>query len=193
MPATYRHYSHYNHMDVTRGENRALQNRAPRRGSMRPMSGVSRTSFCAWFPLKMGQVFPEMLCLPPDSSEALCKAAACPFLLLHDVLQDSCIHNDPALQSKTQKRWKGWDMPKEHTDFCLKWDYSMYLRCTSRDSCSNSWAHILGALGHSGSRAGLQCRDDAGQAISSTMLPPSCVTFCTEPVCRANSNPNDDI
>lgn len=105
------------------------------------------------------------------------KAAACPFLFLQDVLQENCAHEDPALQSKTWMRWKGWDADGAHWFLPKMWLQQVLEVHVKRDSCSSRWAHLLGALSHSGSWAGLQCKEDAGQAITSSVLPPSGATF----------------
>lgn len=185
---------HDNLTKVTTGEKSSLQSRAAARGSMR--SSTCTTPFCTQFPFKMAQGF----CCNALSSTWLMQEPleeACPLLLLHSVLQDNCVTKDQALQNRTRMRkanlrWKRREMHKEQTDSCLKRLQQLPKVHVRRDYRSSKGVHLLGALRRSGSWASPQCREDAGQAISSTVLPPSSATFCTESACCASWNPNND-
>ena len=163
-----------------------LQNRATARGSTRHIYQVYvpyhfvPDSLSKWV-----NFFPETLCFPPDWSDFS-------FPLLPDVLQDSCIHEDPALESKTWTRRKGSGMQKQHTDCCLKSDHSRYSRCTSKETLAAIGEYIyLERWGRVA--AGLVCsaKEMQGKQLAARRYTSS-ATLCTEPACCTSRTPNND-
>lgn len=141
MSTTFRHDTHAAHITMAQKilwVKTEVCRTEPLQGETRDLFQVY-VPFCIWFTLKMGQAFSWNTLLSTCNSFGRQQPVLSWFCMM-------CSKRTMHMRTQHCRARHGCDgrgaIQMEHTDFCLKCDYSRYSRCTSKETPAAIGEHI---------------------------------------------------